>query len=188
MVCLLAALLEVLTLPITGIAGLASWVVLLVLALAASRFAFPGDSTVEIRKNRKSIAYAFVFLAVMIYAIPPSEVVGPAVLLAAIVAFASTFGFTSAPETVFTTAASVISTYLTASLYGFLVNLFANQADLFANRALPVNFLLVPLFTLVTLQYFLTAVGTNCFLTIDEGNLVYLPSQERSEERRVGKE
>src|SRR5262245_17962164 len=178
MVFLLVSLMDVLSLPIIGIAGLASWVLLVVFAIATSRFAISVNNTDEVRTNRSSIAHAFVFLAVMLYAIPPSDVVGPAVLLAAIVAFSSSYGFTSVPETVFATAISVVSTYLTASFYGFLVNLFANQADLFANRALPVNFFLVPLFTLEALSYFLTAVGTSCFLSIDEGNLVFLPRHE----------
>ncbi|HKE58342.1 MAG TPA: HD domain-containing phosphohydrolase, partial [Pyrinomonadaceae bacterium] len=177
-VFLLGALLEVFSLPVLGIGGLSTWIILLFLTVAASRFAIPVNSSDDLRTNRKAIADAFVFLAVMIYAIPPSDTVGPAVLLAAIAAFASTYGFSRPEETVFTTSLAVVSTFLTASFYGFLVNFFANQVDLFANRSLPVTIFLVPLFTLAALQYLLTTVATSCFMSLDDGPLVFLPPQE----------
>jgi len=41
-------------------------------------------------QSRKSVADALVFLAVILYTVPPAETAGPATLLAAIVGFVST--------------------------------------------------------------------------------------------------
>jgi diguanylate cyclase (GGDEF)-like protein/putative nucleotidyltransferase with HDIG domain len=175
---LFAALLEIVSLPILGSAGLASWLILLFLTIVASRFTVSVNSTDDVRTHRKSIADAFVFLVVMLYAVPPSDTVGPAVLLAAVVGFASTYGLASREETVFTTALAVVSTFIAASFYGVLVQLFANKLGLFANRELPINVVLVPLFIAAAFQYALNAIGTACFLSIDDGNLSFLPLQE----------
>src|SRR4051812_20438638 len=89
-------------LPLLGQAGLVSWLILLALTLTASRLTVTVTSTDGVSRNRKSIADAFVFLAVMLYAIPPVDSVGPAVLLAAIVGFVSTYRLTTQREVLFT--------------------------------------------------------------------------------------
>ena len=61
-----------------------SWTVLLVLTIAASRFTVSVTNTDGVPCYRKSIADAFVFLAVVLYAAPPAKAFGPAVLLAAL--------------------------------------------------------------------------------------------------------
>ena len=100
-------------------AGLLSWLVLLALTLAASRFTVSITNSVGVNQSRKSVADAFVFLAVILYAVPPAETAGPATLLAAIVGFVSTYGLASRRESIATTAIAVISTFVSASCYGF---------------------------------------------------------------------
>ena len=51
-------------------AGLLSWFVLLGLTLVASRFTVSITTSVGVSQSRKSVADAFVFLAVILYAVP----------------------------------------------------------------------------------------------------------------------
>ena len=67
-VLLLWALLSTVRLPLLTSAGLLSWVVLLVLTLAASRFTVSIATSLGVSQSRKSVADAFVFLAIILYA------------------------------------------------------------------------------------------------------------------------
>src|SRR5262245_18707650 len=84
-VLLLSAALNTVTLAFFSHYDISSWVVLVLLTLAASRLTVLVTSADGTRRTRESIADAFVFVAVMIYAAPPASATGPAVLLAAIV-------------------------------------------------------------------------------------------------------
>src|SRR5712672_3849574 len=101
-ILLATAVYSMLGLPFLGSAGMLTSLVLLLLTLAASRLTFSVTSTDGIHRSRKSIADAFVFLAVMLYAIPPADTVAPAVLLAAIVGFVSSYHLTTRRELIFT--------------------------------------------------------------------------------------
>ncbi len=176
--CLLAsALFSTLRLPFLEQAGLLSWLLLAALTFAASRFTVSLTGTDGISQSRKSVADTFVFLAVMVYAIPPADTAGPATLLAAIVGLTSTYGLVSRRETILTTVIAVISTFMAASCYGFLVRVFADNPNISLNDGLTLNVFLVPVFVLAVLQYFLSTLATASFLSIDSGNAV-LPSQE----------
>src|SRR6266566_2949965 len=175
---LCSALISTARLPFLSSAGLISWLVLLILTLVASRFTVSITDTVGVSQSRKSVADALVFLAVILYAAPPSETAGPATLLAAIVGFVSTYGLSSRKESITTTAIAVISTFFSASCYGFLVTIFASQLSLGPGHALPLNALLVPLCVLAILQYFLSTLATVHFLNIVDGKPRVLPSQE----------
>jgi diguanylate cyclase (GGDEF)-like protein/putative nucleotidyltransferase with HDIG domain len=175
---LVSALLDIAGLPILGSAGLLAWLVLLVLTVAASRLTVSVTSTDGVRCYRKSIADGFVFLAVVLYAAPPSSAVGPAILLAALVGFVSTYRLSTRREMIFTTGMAVISTFVAASLYGILVGLFAGNTQLTSDNGLPLNVLLVPLFALAVLQYTLNTVATTWFLSIDAGKFKLIPSPE----------
>ena len=94
------ALISTVKLPFLTNAGLLSWLVLLVLTLAASRFTVSISNSVGVSQSRKSVADAFVFLAVILYAVPPADTPGPATLLAAIVGFVSTCGLASRKESI----------------------------------------------------------------------------------------
>src|SRR5688500_833209 len=143
-------------LPFLTREGLLSWLVLVVLTLAASRFTVSISSTVGSNQSRKSVADAFVFLAVILYAVHPADTVGPATLLAAVVGFVSTYGLSSRNECITTTAIAVISTFVSASCYGFLATVFANPLLQGSGHGLPLNIILVPLSVLAVLQYFLS--------------------------------
>ncbi|HJX91256.1 MAG TPA: diguanylate cyclase [Pyrinomonadaceae bacterium] len=175
---LLSGIPVTLELPLSGSASLASWVVLFVLTVAVSRFTVSVTSTDGVHRYRKSIADAFVFLAIILYAGPPLNAPGPAVLLAALVGFLSTYRLATRREMIFTTAMAVISTFVSASLYGLLVNFFAGTVDPALDNAVPLNTLLVPLFTLALLQYSLTTIATTWFLSFDAGKFRLIPSPE----------
>ena len=71
-----SALVSTVMLPLLTSPGLLSWVVLLILTLAARRFTVSITTTGGVSQSRKSVADALVFLAVMIYALPPAETAG----------------------------------------------------------------------------------------------------------------
>jgi diguanylate cyclase (GGDEF)-like protein/putative nucleotidyltransferase with HDIG domain len=172
-----AALISIVKLPFLGTAGSAFWFVLLLLTLAASRFTISISSTVGVNQTRKSVADAFVFLAVILYAVPPADTAGPSTLLAAIVGLVSTYGLASRRESISTTAIAIISTFLSASCYGLLVDVFVD--DWSYNGSGPsFNILLIPLCVLAVLQYLFSTFATMYFLDIVEGKPRVFPSQE----------
>src|SRR5688500_8079936 len=116
-VMLLAAVFFTLQLPL--VSSLLPLLILLLLTLAASGLTVSVTTSDGIGCSRKSIADAFVFLAVMLYAVPPAATVGPAVLLAAIVGLMSTYRLTNRRAIIFTTATAIASTFVAASLYGW---------------------------------------------------------------------
>lgn len=176
LVMVVGAAIDTAELPL--ISSMVPLLVLLLLTFAASGLTVSVTSTDGVGKSRKSIADAFVFLAVMLYAIPPTNTVGPAVLLAALVGFLSTYRLTNRRVTVFTTGMAVISTFVAASLYGWLVDLFAGRAEPVWDGKLSLDVFLVPLFALAALQYTLSTVTTACFVSIDAGKFRLLPSKE----------
>src|SRR5688572_33424768 len=91
-VLLLSAVINTINLAFFGNHGINAWLVLLVLTLAASRLTVLVTSTDGTQRTRESIADSFVFVALMLYAAPPANSTGPAVLLAALVGFVSTYG------------------------------------------------------------------------------------------------
>lgn len=175
---LLSALSSTINLPFLTRAGLGSWLVLLLLTLAASRLTVSVTSTDGVSQSRKSIADAFVFFAVMLYAIPPADMAGPAILLAALVGFLSTYRLGSRRELIFTTAIAIVSTAISASCYGLLVDVLAGDAKIGLDQGLPLNIFLIPLCVLAVLQYFLSTLTTASFSSMDGGKAAALPSQE----------
>ncbi|HEY6231538.1 MAG TPA: HD domain-containing phosphohydrolase, partial [Pyrinomonadaceae bacterium] len=175
---LLWALLATLRLPLLTSAGLLSWIVLLVLTLAASRFTVSIATSLGVSQSRKSVADAFVFLAIILYAVPPATTAGPATLLAALVGLVSTYGLTNRKDSISTTGIAIISTFLSASCYGYLVTIFADGNSLNSGQTLPVNVLLVPLCVLAVLQYSLSTLATVYLANIGEGKTRLFPSQE----------
>jgi diguanylate cyclase (GGDEF)-like protein/putative nucleotidyltransferase with HDIG domain len=172
-----SAILSIFRLPLLTPAGLASLFNLILLTLAASRFTVPLTGTDGVSQSRKSVADALVFLAVMLYAIPPTDTAGPATFLAAIVGFMSTNRLSSRRDSIFTTAIAVISTFIAASCYGMLVRLFTNDPNIGLDGGLPSVFL-IPVCVLAVLQYSLSTLATALFLRIDVGRVTVLPSQE----------
>jgi len=177
-ILLFSALISTVRLPILTSAGLLLWVVLLALTIAASRFSVLITTSVDDRRSRKPVADALVFLAVILYAGPPANTVGPATLLAALVGFVSIYGLSNRKEAISTTAIAIISTFVSASCYGYLVPIFADNSVLGSGQNLPVNALLIPLCVLAVLQYSLTTLATVYLVNIVNGETPVLPSQE----------
>jgi diguanylate cyclase (GGDEF)-like protein/putative nucleotidyltransferase with HDIG domain len=175
---LCSALVSTVRLPLMTSAGLLSWFVLLALTLVASRFTVSITTSVGVSQSRKSVADAFVFLAVILYVVPPSSSAGPATLLAAVVGFVSSYGLASRRESVSTTAIAIISTFISASCYGLLASIFASDSPLGAVQGIPVNVLLVPLCVLAILQYCLSTLATVYFANIVLDKPRVFPSQE----------
>lgn len=180
-VCLLllsAAIYSTLQLPLFNRTGLLPWIVLVVLTPAASRFTILVTGTDGINQSRKSLADTLVFLAVLLYAIPPADTAGPATLIATVAAFFSNYRLTTRREFLFTTAIAVISTFICASCYSVLVDVFAGNLNVNPRDGLPLNIFLVPICALAVLQYSLSTLATAVFLTIDAGKVGISPSQE----------
>ncbi|HEV8168591.1 MAG TPA: HD domain-containing phosphohydrolase, partial [Pyrinomonadaceae bacterium] len=115
---------------------------------------------------------------VMLYAVPPSNTAGPAVLLAALVAFVSTFRIATNREVILKTGMAVVSTFVAASLYGALIDLFAGQSELPAEGALPLNVFLIPLLVVAALQYALSTITTAWFISFEAGKFTLVPTPE----------
>ncbi len=144
----------------------------------ASRLTVAVTGTDGVSQSRKSVADALVFLAVMLYAIPPTDTAGPATFLAAIVGFMSTHRLTGRRESIFTTAIAVISTFFSASCYGMLVRAFADNPNIGLEGGLPLNIFLLPVCVLAILQYILSTLATAAVIRIEGGEAAVLPSQE----------
>ncbi len=178
-VLLLSAALNTVNLAFFSVHRINSWLVLLLLTVAVSRLTVLVTSTDGTQRTRESIADAFVFVAVMIYAAPPANAPGPAVLLAALVGFASSYGITRNRQVVLKVGMAVISTTIAASFYGVLVDFFDGDSTAVADGSLPLDTFLIPVLVLAGLQYVMNTVVTSWFLSFEAGgDLVIIPSQE----------
>ncbi|HKY42690.1 MAG TPA: diguanylate cyclase [Pyrinomonadaceae bacterium] len=174
---LVSALISTIDLALFTSVEITSWLVLLLLTIAFSRLSVRVTSNDGVLRSRESIADSFVLLAVMLYAVPPSNSAGPAVLLAALVGFFSNYRLAPRRELVLKTGMAVLSTFVAASFYGALVNV-AGQGELAPHAALPLNVFLVPLLVLAALQYAMSTIATAWFLSFDAGKFTLVPTQE----------
>jgi diguanylate cyclase (GGDEF)-like protein/putative nucleotidyltransferase with HDIG domain len=175
---LIGALVATIKLPFLTKAGILPWLILMFLTVFASRFTVSVSSTAGENQSRKSIADALVLFAVILYGVPPASTAGPATLLAAVVGVVSTYGLTTRRQGIVTTAVSVLSTFVSASCYVLLADVFADGANLDSSSVIPLNVLLVPICALAVLQYFFSTLLTSSLLCIEAGKLAGLPSQE----------
>jgi diguanylate cyclase (GGDEF)-like protein/putative nucleotidyltransferase with HDIG domain len=159
-------------LPILGWQGLASFVVLLIFTLLSGRFTVPITSVDGTSQTYKSVADAFIFLAVMMYTTAPANSVGPALILAAIVGFISSFSRSARWPTVFAVGTSIISTFIATLVYRFLVLTLAGGAVEGKETALVLNLLLFPLCVFGFVQYALSTFGTIAFNSFHSGGRV----------------
>ena len=122
---LIAAVVSTIRLPLLGWSGLLPFVLLVVLTLLSSRFTVPVTNVDGSSQTHKSVADALIFLAVMIYTLPPAESVGPAIILAAIVGFVASFSLAERWSTVFAIGMTIISTFVASLAYRLMVLTFA---------------------------------------------------------------
>ncbi len=177
-ILLLSAVVTTVDLALFTDDGIGSWLLLTLIAIATSPLTVRVTSTDGILRSRESIADSFVLLSVMLYAVPPSNTTGPAVLLAAIVAFVSTFRIATNREVLVKTGMAVVSTFVAASFYGGLIELFASPGELPGQRALPLNVFLIPLLVLAALQYALSTITTAWFISFEAGRFTLVPTPD----------
>jgi diguanylate cyclase (GGDEF)-like protein/putative nucleotidyltransferase with HDIG domain len=171
----LHALSTLVNLPLQGWTGLLPLAALLVLTIAASRLTVSVMNADGVRQTTKSIADVFVFLAAMIYAGGgATSTIAPAVVLAAVVGLFSSWREADRRLTIFTTAASVVSTFVAATLYGLLINLIANHNG---QQGATLSALLLPVCALALAQYFLSTIGVAAFAAFDSGHPLTLSKE-----------
>src|SRR5258706_16362411 len=113
-IILILAIASTVRLPILGLHGLGSFVVLLVLTLLSSRFTVPVTNVDGTSQTHKSVADAFIFLAVMMYALTPANNLGPPIVLAALMGLVSTVYFVERWPSLFAVGTSIIATFAAA--------------------------------------------------------------------------
>jgi diguanylate cyclase (GGDEF)-like protein/putative nucleotidyltransferase with HDIG domain len=169
---LLAALVWTVKLPLLGWSGLLPFVLLMVLTLFSSRFTVPVTNVDGTSQTHKSVADALIFLAVMIYTLPPAQSLGPAIILAAIVGFVSSFSLTDRWSSVFPTGVTIISTFVASLVYRLMIMTFAGGAVIGNEHGLVLDLLLFPLCVFGFVQYALSTFGTIAFNWFCSGNRV----------------
>jgi diguanylate cyclase (GGDEF)-like protein/putative nucleotidyltransferase with HDIG domain len=176
-VLLLSAVVTTIDLALFTDVGIGSWLLLILLTIVSSPLTVRVTSNDGILRSRESIADSFVLLAVMLYAVPPSNTTGPAVLLAAVVALVSTYRIATNREVLLKTGMAVVSTFVAASFYGALIELFAGN-DVPLQGALPLNVFLIPLLVLAAIQYTLSTITTVWFISFESGKFTLVPTPE----------
>jgi len=157
---LMSGIISTLRLPLLGWSGLVPLVILVVLTLASSRFTVPFTNVDGSSQTNKSLADAFIFLAVMMYTMAPANSFGPAVLLAAIVGFLSSLSVAKRWSTVFAVGNSIISTFVASVVYRAILVLIAGGSSAASDSSFALDVLLFPLCVFGLVQYALSTFGT----------------------------
>src|SRR6185369_7499708 len=110
-VTLLAGVAWTIRLPLLGWSSIAALVVLVALTAVSSRFIVPVTNADGASQSNKSVADAFIFLAVIMYTTAPANNFGPAIVLAAIVGFIASISSLDKWSRLFAVGISVISTF-----------------------------------------------------------------------------
>lgn len=166
---LIFAITAALRLPLMGWSGLVAFAALLILTVACSRFTVPVTTVDGVSESNKSVADAFIFLAVMMYTLAPANNLGPAVILAAIVGFVSSFSFAKRMSTVFAVGTLIISTFVASLVYRILLLSLAGGALNGNSSEVVLNLLLFPLCVFGIVQYALSTFGTIAFNAFHSG-------------------
>src|SRR2546421_3102808 len=166
---LIAAIVSTVRLPLLGWSGLLPFVVLVVLTLLSSRFTVPVTNVDGSSQTHKSVADALIFLAVMIYTLPPAESAGPAIILAAIVGFLASFSLAERWSTVFAIGMTIISTFVASLVYRLMIGTFAGGAVTGNEHGLVLDLVLFPLCVFGIVQYALSTFGTIAFNSFCSG-------------------
>jgi len=160
---LLYALYSTLSLPLLGLSSIGSLFLLLLLTLASSRFTVPVTNVDGNNQIHKSVADSFIFLAVMMFALPPANNFGPAIILAAGVTFLACFRIAQRWTTVFAIGLAVVSTFVASLVYRGLVILLVGRNMSVEQQGVVLNLLLFPLCVFGLIQYALSTFGTAAF-------------------------
>jgi diguanylate cyclase (GGDEF)-like protein/putative nucleotidyltransferase with HDIG domain len=166
---LILSIASTLRLPLLSWSGLASFAVLLIVTVACSRFTVPVTNVDGVSESNKSVADAFIFLAVMMYTLAPANNLGPAIILAAIVGFVSSFSFAKRMSTVFAIGSLIISTFVASLVYRILLLSLAGGALNGDTSEVVLDLLLFPLCVFGIVQYALSTFGTIAFNSFHSG-------------------
>lgn len=150
-------------LPLFGWSSLGSLFLLLVLTFASSRFTVPVTSIHGNNQTYKSVADAFIFLAVMIFTLPPVNNFGPAIILAAVVSLLASFRLRDRSSVVFAVGTSIISTFTASLVYRFMVWLLVGRSVALDQTGVVLDLLLFPLCVFGAVHYALSTFGTVAF-------------------------
>lgn len=175
---LLLGILWTLRLPFLGWSGLLAFAGLLVLTLISSRFTVPVTNVDGISQTHKSVADAFIFLAVMMYTLAPANNLGPPIVLAALMGLVSTLYFVERWTSLFAVGTSIISTFAAALVYRAMVMLLAGGVINASERGLVLDLLLFPLCVFGIIQYALSTFGTVAFNSSFSGKARAVVSRE----------
>src|ERR1043165_7507930 len=154
-------------LPLLGWSGIAPLVALVALTVVSSRFIVPVTSVDGTSQTNKSVAEAFIFLAVIMYATAPANTLGPAILLAAIGGFIASLPHKDKWARLFAIGTSIVSTFL-ASLAYKLILIAIGGASVSAGQS-GLDILLLPLCVFGLVQYALSTFGTIAFTSLSSG-------------------
>lgn len=165
-------------LPLLGWSGLGSFMILLVLTLLSSRFTVPVTNVDGTSHTHKSVADAFMFLAVMMYTTTPANSMGPAIILAAVVGLICSVSLAERWPTAFAVGTSIISTFVASLVYRFMVLTLAGRALEVKETGLVLEVLLFPLCVFGFVQYSLSTFGTVAFNSVRDGQGRITVSQE----------
>ena len=127
-VILVGGIFSTIRLPVFNWSGLAPFAVLIGITLISSRFTVPFTNVDGSSQSNKSVADAFIFLAVMMYTMPPANTLGPAIVLAAIVGFISSLSDKGRWNTIFAVGMSVISTFVASQVYRAMLLVIAGES------------------------------------------------------------
>ena len=176
-VILVGGIFSTVRLPVFTWSGLAPFVVLIGITLISSRFTVRFTNVDGSSQSHKSVADAFIFLAVMMYTTPPANTLGPAILLAAIVGFISSLSDDGRWNTIFAVGMSVISTFAASLVYRAMLLVIAGSPVAVGERGFVLDILLFPLCVFGLVQYALSTFGTLTFNSFSSGKRVTI-SQE----------
>ncbi len=175
---LVLGVLWTLRLPILGWSGLLALAGLLVLTLISSRFNVPVTNVDGSSQTHKSVADAFIFLAVMMYTLAPANNFGPPIVLATLVGVVSTGYFGKRWPALFAVGTTIISTFAASLVYRAMVVALAGGMLDANERGLVLDLLLFPLCVFGIVQYALSTFGTVAFNSFFAGKPRVVVSQE----------
>jgi len=161
-VILLFGLISTVQLPVFSWSGLAPLVVLIALTLVSSHFTVPVVTVDGSSETNKSVADTFIFLAVIMYATPPANSVGPALILAGIVGYMASPSVTGKWSRIFGVGVSIISTFVASLVYKLVLMAISGSTAPVGDRAV-LDLLLFPLCVFGLVQYALSTFGTVAF-------------------------
>ena len=176
-VILVGGIFSTIRLPVFTWSGLAPFVVLIGITLISSRFTVRFTNVDGSSQSHKSVADAFIFLAVMMYTMPPANTLGPAIVLAAIVGFISSLSVRGRWNTIYAVGMSVISTFVASLVYRAMLLVIAGSPVAVSERGFVLDILLFPLCVFGLVQYALSTFGTLTFNSFSSGKRVTI-SQE----------